>query len=93
MYDNPNDTQSFPEDGIESLRDKIYDNEYDDLLVFQEAGEGDGLMCEEEIPLVSAPPKHRNSRARHLSELTEQAAASSGLLISESGQAFAYQKG
>ena len=34
----------------------------------------------------------RNSRGRRLSELTEQVAVSGELLISESGQAFAYQK-
>ncbi len=48
----------------------------------------------EYLPSTStpSPETHSNKRAQRFSSLTEQVAASGELLISESGQAFAYQK-
>ena len=56
-----------------------------DLTDSEETTDGQFRQSPTEVP-------KRNSRARRLSELTEQAAASGELLISESGQAFAYQR-
>lgn len=91
MHDDPSNTQSLSEE-IESLRDKVYDNQYDEFLYSQGTDEDDDFPSEEEMPVVSASQKHHNSRALRLSGLAGQAIASGELLISESGQAFAYQK-
>lgn len=90
MYDDIRDNRKggpdYPEGDDDYERFKgIYDIFEDDL------DEGASNEC---LPSTStpSPEAHPNKRARRFSSLTERVATSGELLISESGQAFAYQK-